>query len=189
MRGIGRDLFCALLVFALLGAMSCSKKSADAAKDQGVFCQLGESAVTSRGLQLIYGLPAADQPRGALPPDWNEKVIPKVAKSEEPGIHRVFIGKELGGEGKVYFCVATRYDVVWHLPDGVKKVAIEPGQPLVLQSYNPVQYGIKWRVQGTTVHVTAYSLLVRYGLDGAPSSKVIAQNADKIGELKLYYQK
>lgn len=160
--------------------------------EEGAFSQAGEATITPSGVRLSYGLPSLAQARTALPAEWNRVATPKLHVAIEPGIHRIILGDEVGGDGKVYYCVATRYELVWQVPARVDKIAIEPGQPLTLQNYNPVQQGIKWRIErksgGTNFYATFYSLAIRYALNGVPSNRVVPLEVDKLKGLKLYYQ-
>lgn len=181
-----------LLLFALLGAGGCKKEDVATAVEEGTFSQRGESVVTPSGVRLFYGLPAGASARAGLPADWNASSVPDLSVGEEPGIHRLIIGKEVGGDGRVYFCIIKRYDLTWRLPAGVNTVAIEPGQPGTLQSYNPPKYGMQWHLErtpnATSVRATVYAIAIRYSISGEPSSRVIPSEMDELGGMKLYYK-
>lgn len=191
-RGLVRAVGGALVLLVLLASGGCRKDRVDAVETEGEFGRVGEAAVTLGGLRLFYGLPRSEQAKGALPEEWNASREAELSVSEEPGVHRLILGEALGRDGKVYFCVATRYDFAWDLPVGVKKVAIEPGLPLTLKEYNPAKSGIQWRVKrapdAIRVYATVYSLAIRYTLDGKPLHDAIPADLDKIRKFKLYYQ-
>lgn len=193
MGGVARVTFVVLL-FAVLGMLaSCEKeKEGVSSREHGTFSHIGEVTEAQRGVKLFYGLPVGGARGGALGPEWGEKRGAKAKVSELPGIHRAVLGEEFGGKGKVWFSVVTRYEWMWTLPDGVSRVALEPGQPLMLRGYAPVESGIEWRMERTAketrLYATAYSLALRSALSGARSERTIPKNVERIQVLNVYYQ-
>lgn len=193
MGGVARVTFVVLL-FAVLGMLaSCEKeKEGVSSREHGTFSHIGEVTEAQRGVKLFYGLPVGGARGGALGPEWGEKRGAKAKVSELPGIHRAVLGEEFGGKGKVWFSVVTRYEWMWTLPDGVSRVALEPGQPLMLRGYAPVESGIEWRMERTAketrLYATAYSLALRSALSGARSERTIPKDVERIQVLNVYCQ-
>ena len=193
MGGVARVTFVALL-FAVLGMLaSCEKeKEGVSSREHGTFSHIGEVTEAQRGVKLFYGLPVGGARGGAVGPEWGEKRGAKAKVSELPGIHRAVLGEEFGGKGKVWFSVVTRYEWMWTLPDGVSRVALEPGQPLMLRGYAPVESGIEWRMERTAketrLYATAYSLALRSALSGARSERTIPKDVERIQVLNVYCQ-
>lgn len=193
MSGVVRVTFVALL-FAGLGVLSSCEKEKEGAslRECGTFSHVGEVAGAQRGVKLFYGLPVGGARGEALGPEWGEKREAKAKVSELPGIHRVVLDEEFGGKGKVWFSVVKCYEWTWVLPPDVQKVALEPGQPLMLRGYAPVESGINWRLERTAsetrLHATAYSLSLRYALSGVRSNRTVPRNVERIQVLNVYYQ-
>lgn len=193
MGGVARVTFVALL-FAVLGMLaSCEKeKEGVSSRDHGTFSHVGEVTEAQRGVKLFYGLPVGGARGGALGPEWGEKREAKAKVSELPSIHRVVLDEEFGGNGKVWFSVVTRYEWMWVLPPDVQKVALEPGQPLMLRGFAPVESGVEWRMERTAketrLYATAYSLALRYALGGVRSDRTIPKNVERIQVLNVYCQ-
>lgn len=193
MGGVARVTFVALL-FAVLGMLaSCEKeKEGVSSRDHGTFSHVGEVTEVQRGVKLFYGLPVGGARGGALGPEWGEKREAKAKVSELPSIHRVVLDEEFGGKEEVWFSVVTRYEWTWVLPSDVQKVALEPGQPLMLRGYAPVESGIYWRLERTAketrLYATSYSLALRYALSGARSERTIPKDVERIQVLNVYCQ-
>lgn len=189
--GIARVTFVALL-FAVLGMFASCEKEGVSSGEHGTFSHIGEVSEAKSGVKLFYGLPVGGARGGALGSEWGEKREAEAKVSEIPGIHRAVLGEEFGGKGKVWFSVVTRYEWKWTLPAGVSRVALEPGQPLMLRGYAPVETGIEWRMERTAketrLYATAYSLALRYALGGVRSERTVPKNVERIQVLNVYYQ-
>lgn len=193
MGGVARVTFVALL-FTVLGMLaSCEKeKEGVSSREHGTFSHIGEVTEAQSGVKIFYGLPVGGAHGCALGPEWGEKRGAKAKVSELPGIHRVVLDEEFGGKEEVWFSVVTRYEWMWTLPDGVSRVALEPGQPLMLRGYAPVESGINWRLEHTAsetrLYATSYSLALRYALSGARSERTIPKDVERIQVLNVYCQ-
>ena len=127
-----------------------------------------------------------------MAPAWGEKHEAKARVDELSGIHRVVLGESFGERDGVWFSVVTRYEWAWVLPPGVRDIALEPGQPLMLQGYAPMRWGIGWRMERTAsetrLFATAYSISLRYSLSGVRSGRTIPENVERIRVLDVYCQ-
>ena len=191
--GIARVTLVALL-FGVFGALSSCEKEGAALQEHGAFSHVGEVTEARSGVRLFYGLPVGGAQTGALGPEWGGKQEGKAEVTELPGIHRVVLGEEFGGKGKVWFSVVTRYEWTWTLPADVSRVALEPAQPLMLRGYVPMESGIEWRMERTAretrLYATAYSLALRYTLSDIRSNRTIPEkkNLARMQVLNVYYQ-
>ena len=171
--------------------LSCGKEGV-ALRDEGALSRVGEVVETRGGVRLFYGRPLEGKRVGALAPAWGEKHEAKARVNELSGIHRVVLGESFGERDGVWFSVVTRYEWAWVLPPGVRDIALEPGQPLMLQGYAPMRWGIGWRMERTAsetrLFATAYSISLRYSLSGVRSGRTIPENVERIRVLDVYCQ-
>lgn len=191
MGGIARVTFVSLLL-GVFGLLSSCEKEGVSSREHGTFSHVGEVTEAQRGVKIFYGLPVGGAQGGALGPEWGEKREAKAKVSELPGIHRVVLDEEFDGKEEVWFSVVMRYEWTWVLPSDVQKVALEPGQPLMLRGFAPVESGVEWRMERTAketrLYATAYSLALRYALGGVRSDRTIPKNVERIQVLNVYCQ-
>lgn len=171
--------------------LSCGKEGV-ALQDEGALSRVGEVVEARGGVRLFYGRPLEGVRVGALAPAWGEKHEANARVDELSGIHRVVLGESFGERDGVWFSVVTRYEWAWVLPPGVRDIALEPGQPLMLQGYAPMRWGIGWRMERTAketrLFATAYSISLRYSLSGVRSGRTIPENVERIRVLDVYCQ-
>ncbi len=191
MNGAAKLTLVTLLFVVSSLLLSCGKEGV-ALRDEGALSRVGEVVEARGGVRLFYGRPLEGERVGALAPAWGEKHEAKARVDELSGIHRVVLGESFGERDGVWFSVVTRYEWAWVLPPGVRDIALEPGQPLMLQGYAPMRWGIGWRMERTAsetrLFATAYSISLRYSLSGVRSGRTIPENVERIQVLDVYCQ-
>ena len=191
MNGAAKITLVTLLFVVSALLLSCGKEGV-ALRDEGALSRVGEVVEARGGVRLFYGRPLEGVRVGALAPAWGEKHEAKARVDELFGIHRVVLGESFGERDGVWFGVVTRYEWAWVLPPGVRDIALEPGQPLMLQGYAPMRWGIGWRIErtagATRLFATAYSISLRYSLSGVRSGRTIPENVERIRVLDVYCQ-
>ena len=191
MNGAAKITLVTLLFVVSSLLLSCGKEWV-ALRDEGALSRVGEVVEARGGVRLFYGRPLEGERVGALAPAWGEKHEAKARVDELSGIHRVVLGESFGERDGVWFGVVTRYEWAWVLPPGVRDIALEPGQPLMLQGYAPMRWGIGWRMERTAketrLFATAYSISLRYSLSGVRSGRTIPENVERIRVLDVYCQ-
>lgn len=191
MNGAAKLTLVTLLFVVSSLLLSCGKEGV-ALRDEGALSRVGEVVEARGGVRLFYGRPLEGERVGALAPAWGEKHEAKARVDELSGIHRVVLGESFGERDGVWFSVVTRYEWAWVLPPGVRDIALEPGQPLMLQGYAPMRWGIGWRMERTAsetrLFATAYSISLRYSLSGVRSGRTIPENVERIRVLDVYCQ-